>query len=85
MESKALIVLAFAAWAASSFAFLFSNATFYLFSARYEEMSVLEYTSRVAQYYASYVSVALLYIACAVALHMTIEIIFSKQRRIHTS
>jgi hypothetical protein len=79
MESKALIVLAIAAWAASSFAFAFSNATFYLFSARYEEMSAVEYISRVAQYYASYVSVALLYIACAVAMHMVIEII-SRQR-----
>jgi ABC-type amino acid transport system permease subunit len=39
----------------------------------------VEYASRVAQYYASYVSVALLYIACAVALHMAVDII-SKQR-----
>jgi hypothetical protein len=75
MESKALIVLAFAGWAASSFAFVFSNATFYLFSERYAEMSAAEYTSRVAQYYVSYVSVALLYIACAIAMHMVVVIV----------
>ena len=78
-ESKALIVLALAAWAASSFAFIFSNATFYLFSGRYAEMSAAEYASRVAQYYISYVSIALLYIACVVAVHMAVDII-SKQR-----
>jgi hypothetical protein len=79
MEGKGLFALAFAAWAASSFAFVFSNATFYLFSERYAGMSAAEYTSRVAQYYVSYVSVALLYIACAVAVHMVADI-FSKQR-----
>src|ERR1700693_1239185 len=68
IESKSLLGLALAAWVANSFAFVFSNATFYLFSERYEEMSAVEYTSRVAQYYVSYVSVALLYIACAVAM-----------------
>jgi len=82
LEGKALIGLGLAAWAASSFAFVFSNATFYLFSGRFAEMSAAEYASRVAQYYVSYVSMALLYIACAVAIHMAAEII-SKQR-VHT-
>ena len=84
VESKALTVLALAAWAASSFAFVFSNATFYLFSERYAEMSAAEYTSRVAQYYVSYVSVALLYIACAVAMHMAVDII-GRQRAIQSN
>ena len=75
MEGKGLTALALAAWAASSFAFAFSNATFYLFSGRFADMSTVEYTSRIAQYYASYVSVALLYIACAVALHMAVDIV----------
>jgi hypothetical protein len=79
LEGKTLIGLGVAAWAASSSAFAFSNATFYLFSGRFAEMSAVEYASRVAQYYASYVSVALLYIACAVALHMAVDI-FSRQR-----
>jgi hypothetical protein len=79
MEGKGLTTLALAAWAASSFAFAFSNATFYLFSGRFAEMSAVEYTSRVAQYYVSYVSMALLYIACAVALHIAVDIV-SRQR-----
>ena len=84
MESKALIVLAFAAWVASSFAFTFSNATFYLFSERYAEMSAAEYTLRVVQDYVSYVAVALLYIACAVAIHMVVDIV-NKQRALRSN
>jgi hypothetical protein len=75
MEGKGLIGLALTAGAASSFAFVFSNASFYLFSERFNDMTAVEYASRVAQYYGSYVSVALLYVACAVAIHMTFNII----------
>jgi hypothetical protein len=82
MEGKGLSVLALAAWAASSFAFAFSNATFYLFSGRFTEMSAAEYASRVTQYYISYVSMALLYIACAVALRMAVDIV--GRQRMHT-
>ena len=83
MEGKGLTVLALAAWAASSFAFAFSNATFYLFSGRFAEMSALEYTSRVAQYYVSYVSMALLYISSAVALHMAVDIVSRRKAHSH--
>ncbi|MEO8331282.1 MAG: hypothetical protein ABI479_02535 [Gallionella sp.] len=79
MEGIGLIGLALVAWVANSFAFMFSNATFYLFSERFTDMSAVEYASRVAQYYGSYVSVALLYIACAVALHMAFDIILKKR------
>ena len=75
MEGKGLIGLALTVWAASSFAFMLSNASFYLFSGRFADMRAAEYASRVAQYYVSYVSVALLYVACAVAIHMTFNII----------
>lgn len=75
MEGKGLIVLAMSAWAASSFAFAFSNATFYLFSGRFAEMGAAEYTGTVAQYYVSYVSVALLYIACAIAINMLLDML----------
>lgn len=83
MEGKRFVVLIMAAWAASSFAFIFSNATFYLFSERYAEMTAAEYASRVAQYYVSYVSVALLYIACAVAMHMAAEIVSRQKAHSH--
>jgi len=76
MKGRGLIGLALVAWAACSFAFVFSNATFYLFSERFAAMGPAEYASRVVQYYGSYVSVALLYTACAVALHMAFDIIF---------
>jgi hypothetical protein len=79
LEGRDLLGLGIAAWAVSSFAFFFSNATFYLFSGRFTNMGAAEYTARVAQYYSSYVSFALLYIACAIAMHMAIEII-NKQR-----
>jgi len=75
MEGRGLVGLALAAWAACSFAFVFSNATFYLFSERFDAMSATEYASRAAQYYGPYVMAALLYIACAVALHMALDII----------
>ncbi|MFZ2541961.1 MAG: hypothetical protein WAW75_09355 [Gallionella sp.] len=78
MSGKGLVALALAAWAVCSFAFMFSNATFYLFSEHFSDMSAAEYASRVAQYYGSYVSVALLYIACAVALHMAFDIVFKQ-------
>jgi hypothetical protein len=73
-----LAVLGLTAFAASSFAFWFSNATFYLFSGRYSEMSVIEYASRVSEYYYSYVTVALLYIFCAVAMQVAMDI-FSRR------
>lgn len=82
MESRELPRLALGAWASGSFAFIFSNVTFYLFSGRFAEMSVLEYASRVAQYYVPYVSVALLYIFCALAIHMAVEI--SSRQRAHS-
>ena len=80
---KSLLGLGLTAWAASTFAFVFSNATFYLFSGRYAEMSAAEYASRVAQYYVSYVSMAMLYIACAVAVHMAVDIIGRQRVRTH--
>ncbi len=79
MHGKGLIGLLLSAWAATSFAFIFSNVTFFLFSARYTEMSAADYASRVTGYYTSYVSVALLYVACVVAVHMTVDIV-GKQR-----
>lgn len=82
MQGKGLAGLAIVAWAACSFAFMFSNATFYLFSGRFADMSAIEYASRVAQYYGSYVSMALLYIACAVALHVAFGIMV--KQRVHT-
>jgi len=70
LEGKGLVLLAVSAWAANSFAFLLSNASFYWVSGRVNEMTLSEFTSRVSEYYVSYVSMSMLYIACAVGLHM---------------
>jgi hypothetical protein len=75
LEGRGLAGLALTAWAASSFVFVFSNTAFYLFSKYFTEMSAVEYASRVSQYYVSYVSVAMLYIACAVGIQMIFGII----------
>lgn len=75
MEGKGLIGLALTAAASISFAFLFSNASFYVFSERFNDMTAIEYASRVAQYYGSYASVALFYVACAVGIHMALNIL----------
>jgi len=74
LEKAGLLNLSFAAWAASSFAFVFSNATFYFFSGRFAEMGWVEYAVRVSEYYVSYVSFAMFYVGCATAIQMIIEI-----------
>ena len=78
MEGKGLIGLALTAAAATSFAFLLSSGSFYLFSEHFNDMTATEYASRVTQYYGWYVLVALLYVACAVAIHMTFDVIRNK-------
>jgi len=75
MEGRKLAGLAMVAWAASSFAFILSNVAFYWFSGYFAEMNAAEFISRVAQYYGSYVSVTLLYIACAVGIQMMFGVI----------
>jgi len=75
LEGKGLIWLAVLAWAANSLSFVFSNATFYLASGKFAEMAATEYASRVAQYYISYVSMSMLYIACVIGIHMAFNIL----------
>ncbi len=81
IQVMGLAGLILVAWAANSFAFVFSNTTFYLFSEYFSGMSLAEYATRVSEYYVSYVSVAMLYIACAIALQAVAEIM--GKRRIH--
>lgn len=53
---------------AASTAFAISNGSFYLFSGRYEDISLAEYFARVAQYYPSYVGAALVYAVAGLAI-----------------
>jgi hypothetical protein len=71
---KGLVWLTGSAWAANSFAFLLSNASFYLVSGRVSEMTMTEYASRVSGYYVSYVFMSMLYIACVVGIHMLLTV-----------
>ncbi len=75
LQGKGLIGVMMTAFAATSFAFAFSNVTFYLFSDRFATMTAMEYATRVSQYFSSYVSVALLYIACAIAVYVAIKVV----------
>ena len=74
LEGRFLVGLALTAWAASSFAF-FSNTTCYMFSGYFSAMGAIEFAPRVAHYYGLNISVAMLYIACAVGIQMLADII----------
>lgn len=67
-----LAVFAVLSFVATSSAFLISNASFYLFSGRFQDMSVSEYAARVVQYYPPYLSSALLYLAIAALVHIVL-------------
>ena len=82
VQGKGMAVLILAVWAVNSFAFMFSNVTFYLFSEHFTQMSLIEYAASVSQYYVSYVSVAMLYIACAVAMQVILQL--SGKQHFHT-
>ncbi len=70
---RSLGIFAGLSFTATSVAFLISNGAFYLFSGRFADVSVAEYTSRVAQYYVQYLSGAALYLfrrcCCTRCLH----------------
>ena len=68
LGSKGWGWLTLSAWLANSFAFFLSNASFYLVSGRVNEMTATEYVSRVSEYYVSYVSMSMLYIAIIVGI-----------------
>lgn len=66
---RALLPVAGALVAATSVAFLISNGSFYLWSGKFPELSWLQYAERVARYYPSYLTSALVYVAAAVIVH----------------
>ena len=70
VDGKGWAWLTLSAWFANSFAFFLSNASFYLVSGRVNEMTATEYVSRVSEYYVSYVSMSMLYIAVIVGIQL---------------
>jgi hypothetical protein len=85
MQGKGFVLLAITAWAANSFAFLFSNATFYLASGRFDQMAVTDFVARVSEYYVSYVSMAMFYIACAVGMQMLFGLLPRKKVQLESA
>ncbi|MEE9328390.1 MAG: hypothetical protein V3U71_13975 [Cocleimonas sp.] len=53
--------------------FLISNAGFYFFSAKFEEMSVIQYTQSVAQYLPSYLKTTAVYLGFVALVHLAVK------------
>jgi F0F1-type ATP synthase assembly protein I len=66
---------------AGSLAFVIANVSFYLLAGYFDSMSVTEYTSRVAQYFGSYVTVTVMYIGCAAIVQMAYTLLTGKMER----
>lgn len=56
-----------------SAAFLISNASFYLFSGNFSDLSLVDYVARVLRYYQSYLSAPLIYLAVAGVIHLLVH------------
>jgi hypothetical protein len=56
-----------------SAAFVISNVTFYLFSGRFSDMSVMQYANSVAQYFLPYQLSAIIYLIPAVLLYAVLS------------
>jgi len=70
MEWRTLAPFFGAVLLAVSAAFLISNASFYLLSGYFQQMSWIEYASRVAKYFLPYASAAVAYVVLAAGLHL---------------
>ncbi len=67
---RGLIPLIGASIVATSAAFLISNASFYLLSGRFPDLSWMQYAERVARYYPPYMLDTLVYVLFAAGLHV---------------
>lgn len=64
-----------------STAFLISNASFYLLSGYFPEMSWAEYAARVARYFPPYASAAVAYVVVAAGLHVLVTFAEPRSQR----
>ncbi|XQW85009.1 hypothetical protein ACOYR1_18090 [Thalassotalea piscium] len=65
--------ISFALVIASSFAFLISNGSYYVFSGNFPELSWAEYTTRVVKYFSRSFSNPIFYVVVAIAIDWTIS------------
>ncbi|MGV8934547.1 MAG: hypothetical protein ACOH1I_07975 [Gallionellaceae bacterium] len=70
---RSLALFTGVSWLATTIAFMISNGSFYLLSGRFTEMSVMEYTARVAKYYPPYLSSSLMYLAFAAVIYVALN------------
>ncbi|GAB1231589.1 hypothetical protein UT4_00550 [Ferrigenium sp. UT4] len=70
VSGKGAIGLMLAAAAAGSAAFVIANVSFYLLAGYFEQMSVWQYVTSVAQYFMPYVAVTMFYVGLAFAVQM---------------
>jgi hypothetical protein len=70
---NSLVLFGFVSCLATTTAFLLSNGSFFLLSGRYSEMGIAEYAGRVAQYYPSYLSGSLIYLAGAAVIYILLN------------
>ncbi len=78
LTGKSLLGLLVAVIAAGSLAFVIANVSFYLLAGYFGRMSVAEYTASVAQYFAPYVEVAVMYVGFAVIVQMGLAVLTGK-------
>ncbi len=64
-----LLPLAGALFAGTSFAFLFSNGSFYWLSGRYPDPNWSQYVEQAAHYFPPYLSIPFVYVVISAALH----------------
>lgn len=72
---RSLLPLTVAAVLSTLAAFVISNASFYAFSGYFGDMGALEYASRVARYLPGYSKAALLWLALAAGLQVTLAML----------
>ena len=77
MTAKGLAGMFAAAAVAGGAAFIIANVSFYLLAGYFDTMSVVEYSSRVSQYFGSYVAVAVMYVGAAFCVQMFVSILGS--------
>lgn len=80
LSGKGMLGLFAAAVAAGSLAFVVANVSFYLLAGYFGSMGVAEFTASVAQYYGSYVAVAVLYIGVAVVLQLLLAMLAGRHQ-----
>jgi hypothetical protein len=81
LTGKGLLGLLVTGLAAGSLAFVIANVSFYLLAGYFGSMGVAEYAARVAQYFGSYIEVAVIYIGCAVIVQTGYAILTGKVER----